>query len=739
MIANHASPLRLFALIVLLNTLFTTSYASTTPGGVDVTVRQYDWSNLPALARQDTTLPEIMGANRRVLFLEDTESIRIDYEHSEPPRLLNYDPAHVTAYGMRTLVKFPGDSSYRQLDRLALRRNADDLMVWIELVEDSYESIPDMYNPGRVFMEKATYHIWGYWLAEPFPQGISEVVYAACEFYQPGWDADKFYDNAVERSSVLVDVPTASPDSVALHFINSEEWAKWLPAAPVTGESLPDSARITLRFKVNSDNVDHLYRFRARLQRLSCYPGRWTNDYELVTVVTGQRQPAWVESRSCRDPEEKSEADIQPGFEETEFLRSQFFYNSDSDVSWYEIESKVGLKAGDQVDIPIHSFDYAGGARLSVGLIPWKEDTGAEWADYKPLPVFPDSGHVITLPRDEEERYYLYPDTCKVFAGDSILIQLGDRLGDAWEERYYKSIYDCMPYGDDSNRYKDFYPSGTDTVVMLASDGFINFEKYRGIMGVINGHTFHHVRMKPLERSIFAANIIDLKYLPLPASYRIPQGLDYFWNLEIPDKVKIYEIGQNPQINIPLYYTYYGTYSEDSCCTASYNSECYEGRSFKPIAVYGTMRINGLIPNLPNSTVAALVYISPYRDPPRIIRQMLGSRFDYSAHPGVVRRPIDPTDVIRFPKTVHGCWYFFTPIKDIIVKAVPASSNRFDAIKELQKLVLTHEMGHFVGMKHAISDTNTVMKETFCVDSTGKILVPQTFSQDDYRLFRVAE
>lgn len=313
-------------------------------------------------------------------------------------------------------------------------------------------------------------------------------------------------------------------------------------------------------------------------------------------------------------------------------------------------------------------------------------------------------------------------------------------MGDAWEEIYYPGkIEECKPYEDKSNTYRDIYPRGTDTFVSDAGDGFINFERYRGIMGVIGGAEERLVRMNPKVRSIMAANIIDHRYPMIPQFYQIPKGIEYFSNIEIPDSVKVYEIEQNPSIKQWEYYRYFGTYSEGSNCISRFSSSCYEGQEYIPLAIYGTMRVNGLLPNIPNSAVVPLIYISPYRDPPKIIQQMLGRNFDFDKHPGVTRRPPNLTDDLRYPKTVQGCWYFESPISKIVQTNVGDPNKWKDLIQESQKLILGHEMGHFVSLKHASIDTNTIMKETFIITPNGKIIVPQNFNQEDYRWFRLAE
>jgi hypothetical protein len=158
---------------------------------------------------------------------------------------------------------------------------------------------------------------------------------------------------------------------------------------------------------------------------------------------------------------------------------------------------------------------------MSAGLAKWSE---APFPDFYPQTLFEQrvdgediEFNVLPIPRDMEMTWYEWPDDiAKLIDHEKFLLGLGDRLGDAWEEKYTKegdwshseyekifpTIYDLKPHYDNTMEYKHFYADpvgGCDNV----GDGFRNLEKYRGFYGIM-----HYVHS---QDTIAPDTIISLK------------------------------------------------------------------------------------------------------------------------------------------------------------------------------------------------------------------------------------
>ena len=199
-----------------------------------------------------------------------------------------------------------------------------------------------------------------------------------------------------------------------------------------------------------------------------------------------------------------------------------FYKDLNVGVSCYRYKKLSPVYKDSVVTLKFHSYDFAAGSKLVIGFNEWS-DSLKGYPEFIPVHIdnqysrLPDSlRFILTVPRDEDLKKLKIPvqqitdkDTTIIYVNSS---QIGDRLGDPWEEDNYSSdVQDYNPYEDNSNIDISFYPSDAPDEVKKAGDGFINFEKYRGFYGIVSksmNHNAIHVRLDPVKRNIFNVQFI---------------------------------------------------------------------------------------------------------------------------------------------------------------------------------------------------------------------------------------
>ncbi|MCB2200486.1 hypothetical protein KQI63_13845 [bacterium] len=686
------------------------AYYGVHPDGYTHTLTAYTFSDLPAEAKKCYNLSDPMAKNERVIKLTYSETITINDTIGFTPGLPYYSDnplSHIVGYRTAFLVKHEGDTNYQYYNSLyALQTSPYVQLTTIGLEYE--EPVPALPSPpwdeGQIFSETGTYNVTIYFMAAPFPTGITEIVHVADISGVSNPTADELYNSAISKETIYINIPKPDytpSDSVSLSFdeTSMKEWEKWLPAAPQTNSPLPDSAKITLKFVVHDDDPFEYHRFRATLWHITDYPGRWTNDFEQVRVplVPPDSIPTWNEKTSFRNPALESSADIRlniaPG--DTTF-HYEFIHDSTAGYTCYQIRSNKKFRNDDVINLPIASFDYAAGARLTVGLVPWKDSIPSNWSEYVPASVLPDSSVVITLPRDEEERYWVVPDSIKEYPYDSVRVQFGDRLGDAWEEAYFGSIKECEPYNDYTTHHKDIFPDTTLPAYINSGDGFITFEKYRGIYGILESATdtiVTHRRLHPKVRNIIIAPLMDYLTGSSPLIQNIGTNYGYntrFYSISFFNNITTYPFITHIIKTVPGYPYYEPNY---------YRIFNFERISNIRDVIHIGCFINSnsiYMPNKIKNKRIHWIYSYDYQPPfLTTLLSRLGISLDVKEESGLTGFAVP-----RSPDNIIFSHIYFQNIQEFVEKHMNNPSEGQIKLPLLISSALGHELGHFSGMSH---------------------------------------
>ena len=467
---------------------------------------------------------------------------------------------------------------------------------------------------------------------------------------------------------------------------------------------------------------------------MTWYPGAWTNDYQfspsapdsalrdstghILTPTQFDSSLSWSSRQSFRWAPDSLNADLRL---ESSYMNGasliktnpnwRFSYRRSTNennrpTGWEEAEYQSPVKDGDQVKLTLTSYDFAAGGDLSVGLARWvvvHVDTTLDtlnFQNFTPTRIIAindtDSLNYLPIPRDMELIYHTFNFDVEG-KPDSVvqLVQVGDRLGDAWELKpefnYDNDIYKCDPYKDDSILDSSYFTEGvTPDSIYTFGDGLVNFEKYRGIYGVVESNVVIHKRMFPKNRNIFAESMED-PIIRGPGGLTLKGSTEYFNNISaaphnVGDSLRIHTIQWTGDTLTSPYYRNIGLYNAES------------GKYDKDTLLYvsGVFRVNGRITNLPGEKIAPLVYIMNYMSMPDPIFREVGGA---NAAITVTGLTVNPKHSSLIPTHLMFCHSYYT--------AMFFFSG--DYRRECQYHVQGHEMGHSVGHPWESPDLTSIM------------------------------
>lgn len=673
----------------------------------------------------------------------------------------------------------------------------------------NYFFIHDTYDPGEkkydfvgpdsvwslVYQWEEIGGVIAFWTVDPgfghptFEPGRNVIRYGFINGASslPGSDKDKW--ELVDQlgpqwyREVVIDVEEEwlpGPGKEAFTLVNKNDWYDWLPTAPI--ESEDDPKQLTLSFLFTTEDSEMEYRVRGRFWRDSWYPGGWTNDYENTSgglnfprderVSSGE----WVNSRAYLNPAPgapRDAADYQ--FKEKQgWLIQPVNSISDSTTGWTELMLDRKLTGGGsyRFDITLESLDYGATGRLCLGLVEYNPDT-TRWYDsrFYLMPLYEDtvtnqpsqrdtivSLRNLPIPRDLEAKWLEFPDA-KV-GPNRVLTILGDRLGDAWETDAngagYTTIYDCMPYADDSGIDHSFYPNDASQNTVSSGDGFRNLERYRGIYGLLKLQGVEpvdtlHKRLPGKKRAILTLQLEAMNY---PDTYKRKKNISYFEEIVFPgaftniniDQLEINPYDENGDEERKYYYHDNIQYIVEYNTSSPNNHEVLVLNGYR-----GHHYVNSILDNLPDyepvvatyckNVVTKIVDINAFIS--RYNNTLVGRRYKipvitskttgYTIKRGFVA---SDTSDHGIPRDVHCSFTFYKSIRDEIASR-SSIADTTSAIKKNIAKVFAHEMGHSVGMIH---DKNVSKPYHYC-----SIMIqgtydppPSDYHISNYRTFRLS-
>lgn len=519
-------------------------------------------------------------------------------------------------------------------------------------------------------------------------------------------------------------------DIFSIKLVDSSEllWQNWLPEAPLPTNDQP--GEITLSFAISAANKTQAFRLRSQLLGVSWYPGGWTNDYFSVDseydpfLEVDRQAPGserkWSSRQTYRWAPDSLNADlrmensyfkngevkqINPNWD---FLFQQSTNENDFPFGWEEAEYVEPVYDQDTISITLTSYDYAASGYLSMGLARWVGDS-THWQNFTPQEFvrFNDStaAWVLPVPRDMELTYkkFAVGDPLKP---DSIekVVDLGDRLGDAWELfNGYPSIEKCLPYVDDSIQDLSYFPQDSnDKIIFSSGDGLMNLEKYRGIYGILDGvYEGYYSRIYPLDRNIFVS-IFESDSLKNTSIFSLKNNPNQFDSLSsvnhsVGDSIRIINIIPSANgLDSSYYYHNIGVFNGDK----------YE--FFSALPYYnGTLRLNSRLTRLPDQKICSIIWNMNYASRPNgVPKKSLGGNV---YHPGLTMTFVDTTKFNDAAPYVAYSHTYFSEIKDMVYQSPLPAYLVDNVIHKLQYVAQEHEMGHHVRMHHTYIDTRTIM------------------------------
>jgi hypothetical protein len=605
-------------------------------------------------------------------------------------------------------------------------------------------------------------------------------------------------------------------------------WNDWLPTAPLEEGDEPGLFPI----HVGLTGQGGPYKLRVNLRNITCYPGGWTNDYNDVPKEVPDNNrlnpDEWYESLSYRgcNVEEFCDFKIEEKYNEDNGWNFKFItyvdvepggYGSDF-PGWYEAEYTKEVTPGDKIPpLILSSYDFGASCYMSAGLAKWTEGS---FPDFYPATLFEQrvdgediEFNLLPIPRDMEMTWYEWPNSiAKLIDRDKFLLGLGDRLGDAWEEQYvravespaipekiYTSIYQCMPYVDDTAEYDDFFPNNVIDAAKQAGDGFLNLEKYRGFHGI--EHTFldrqgadsagiAHKRLSPAYRNIFAMLETDEDLLDAPITVF---DTTYVWHADTtaPDSSdadsilvpivtshtlntlheylnqdtlgSFYDIGKGRMYIHQLAKNtitekYY--YPQPQSRFINFVSNNSLGEKTQKDFANGSYYLNTRCGQLKNQQKLVSLWCYNYykfdktpfntfakkyniwnRDNPCDIPLMPDSIETKSGYTGTFGRKINGV-LYNTPLDVYFCHVYSNVLISEACSKAHLYSEEIDPFAvTLIKKTVSHELGHFVGMQDNEDDNYSnfsIMTQTGYL-FLGPFLIPEQFKAIDYKSFRLSE